>query len=282
MPRNPFKNEEEQWFDFPKKGSGSGQSFPTLVFQQGPQSNSRPWVNPNRLCPECKVQFNQTDFRRTKETCGHVKCRSCLVKSDDGCFTCEKLEKETRKVNKKTSSLSSSSRSSTLASLFATPQPPAHVCAHCENGNFDLKRDLEVHLKEKHNVEMYHACDLCHKVFTYKEDFERHKITHGEHPFKCSKCNWEFLKKMTLERHLKNIHKITEEAARKLANEVEEEYLKTLPLPVSPEKIEDLPQDDPEMFVIEIREEGDQAKDQDLTNQLESMSVSLRMCLNVK
>ncbi|ODM89386.1 putative zinc finger protein [Orchesella cincta] len=160
-------------------------------------------------CGECGMQFNHTDYRRATDNCGHVKCLKCLQKSNDCCATCEEKGKEDNKP--KPSSLSP------VGPLFKVPQrPPPHRCTHCDK-RFELKWNLEVHLNDTHDIEVYHACNRCHRTFTYEVDFERHMRIHDAQLYKCSICPAAFRRKDNLQRHLINLHKMSKEDIRELA-----------------------------------------------------------------
>lgn len=43
-------------------------------------------------CPECGVEINTTNFRWVKESCGHGKCRRCLLTAENGCLQCQQSD----------------------------------------------------------------------------------------------------------------------------------------------------------------------------------------------
>lgn len=42
----------------------------------------------HHLCPQCSLPFNTTTHRLIRESCGHEKCRQCLLSEDNGCEQC--------------------------------------------------------------------------------------------------------------------------------------------------------------------------------------------------
>ncbi|KAF4528740.1 hypothetical protein B566_EDAN017021, partial [Ephemera danica] len=44
-------------------------------------------------CPQCGAVPNNTSARLVHDSCGHLKCRMCLLKEEDSCMTCEGQQK---------------------------------------------------------------------------------------------------------------------------------------------------------------------------------------------
>lgn len=42
----------------------------------------------NEECPSCKQITNTSCSRLIKDSCGHSKCRMCLIYEEHGCKTC--------------------------------------------------------------------------------------------------------------------------------------------------------------------------------------------------
>lgn len=52
-------------------------------------------------CPNCEQPINSTSSRLIEDSCGHKKCRLCLVQEEEGCLTCQRLQKVSGKNKKK-------------------------------------------------------------------------------------------------------------------------------------------------------------------------------------
>lgn len=57
-----------------------------------PLDNHTDCTNMETNCPECGVEINTTNFRWVKESCGHGKCRRCLLTAENGCLQCQQHE----------------------------------------------------------------------------------------------------------------------------------------------------------------------------------------------
>lgn len=57
-------------------------------------------------CPNCRQITNTSDSRLVKDSCGHTKCRMCLLYEEQGCKTCRDLPQTGGNFGKKNLSLS--------------------------------------------------------------------------------------------------------------------------------------------------------------------------------
>ncbi|CAB3379567.1 Hypothetical predicted protein [Cloeon dipterum] len=50
----------------------------------------------NTCCPKCELPINSKQNRLVQDTCGHTKCRICLLKEETGCLECQQSEEQLR------------------------------------------------------------------------------------------------------------------------------------------------------------------------------------------
>jgi hypothetical protein len=46
-------------------------------------------------CPQCHRPIKSPHARLVEDSCGHKKCRLCLMKDEDGCRVCAAKDKTT-------------------------------------------------------------------------------------------------------------------------------------------------------------------------------------------
>lgn len=79
-------------------------------------------------------------------------------------------------------------------------------CPYCKE-HFNEKKELGVHLHEKHKDVRPFPCDICQWPFSTGRDLERHRMIHtNEKPFKCNLCTLVFNRKSTRDRHVEKVH----------------------------------------------------------------------------
>ena len=61
---------------------------------------------------------------------------------------------------------------------------------------------IKEYKKEKNNKNDKYVCDICQKVYTIKNSFQKHLITHEKKKYICTKCNARFSVYSKLKRHL--------------------------------------------------------------------------------
>ncbi len=68
----------------------------------------------------------------------------------------------------------------------------------------EIKEEIVLKLdKRKVNQSTKGICDICHKIFRNKNDFENHKLTHfGINPYTCDICHKEFRNKYNFRDHM--------------------------------------------------------------------------------
>ncbi|XP_067636666.1 zinc finger protein 879-like [Eurosta solidaginis] len=82
-----------------------------------------------------------------------------------------------------------------------------YLCSHCGT-TFVTERNLAQHLKRHQRMgeekpDKSHGCDVCGASFAKSGELRRHKLYHGERPFKCKYCELSFVRADDQRRHIR-------------------------------------------------------------------------------
>lgn len=81
-----------------------------------------------------------------------------------------------------------------------------HQCPQC-NYRSHSRGSVKRHVMYRHTGEKPHACSVCHRRFTAKENLQVHMRLHtGEKPFKCNLCSQRFTQKHHVRSHFLTRH----------------------------------------------------------------------------
>lgn len=172
-------------------------------------------------CPQCNTLLESPTVRLVQDSCGHRKCRLCLLKDESECqlclrsslkndvpkyeinhtgvITCSKAnikndekcirEEENNdfnvdfEINKSTTPISTSNKKLTSQPRrsYKTIVLPSHIVRTTNNG---------------------YLCNVCNKPFKTKSHVKYHSFCDGQKPLQCEKCDKGFVSKYHLEVHL--------------------------------------------------------------------------------
>lgn len=193
----------------------------------------------NQICLQCKKITNTTDNRIVRDSCGHSKCRTCLVNEIDGCLIClsgEKLAGSDRPLPAPTQARQADEESR----KDILNDAPVAVTAENENIDVNVKtrkrhpgvwpENIIVEEGKNGGQRMYycnvckkrfrarshvayhaycgglskpHVCTQCHKEFASRSHYEYHMRVHeGNRSFMCDTCGAGFYAKSKLKRHI--------------------------------------------------------------------------------
>ncbi|XP_015109800.1 zinc finger protein 577 [Diachasma alloeum] len=179
--------------------------------------------NPGKMsmeCPNCGKQTNFSDCRLIQDSCGHEKCRMCLLYEEEGCKTCNDLLRiiptfpPASQWNQFHGCLPDAEEQQPLDTIPFPPKPPdrnhivtlpgrpeRYKCTICQK-TFRNQKGKCYHDVCRTGVSPY-RCTLCAKTFAKKSHFEYHERTHtGYKPFSCSICSKAFPQRNKLNRHM--------------------------------------------------------------------------------
>jgi len=161
------------------------------------------------------VQIEKLDERSIEV---HMKPRSSLLKRNLPCLETTVVYRRCKKSNKfdRADNLDSEPRNSVIKDHEQSPPAPIDSSDRDQSGGYKLpdyqcsqcdfkslfKEELATHKKVVHPVR--HACDLCGKTFSRKNDLSRHLMLHsGERKYSCTFCDSKFIGSGDLHKHVR-------------------------------------------------------------------------------
>ncbi|XP_017472266.1 PREDICTED: zinc finger protein 26 [Rhagoletis zephyria] len=180
-------------------------------------------------CPRCGILVTENANRLVTDSCGHRKCRQCLL-ADDECMECQLqqrndlnnitshsidadivTEAEAAPVEKNDIVVKTSKKKGRK-----TVALPAHIrqeendsnsgvhyhCTKCDR-KFTSRSQQYYHLTCGSNASKKYKCLQCDKAFATSSHFNYHMETHAEHTYFCKECNKSFTNRMVLRKHEK-------------------------------------------------------------------------------
>lgn len=165
----------------------------------------------SEFCPQCKELIKESSKRIIKDSCGHEKCRFCLLKDVENCQQC--VENDSLNSNYSSSEHISSNFENTHITVITCNKILSSV---------DFKKDDNVELQKKmvldnNETEMYKAAQpivnattekFKSKLVSQKRRYERitvpsHVTIAGTPPtFTCTICKSEFKTKGHVKYHI--------------------------------------------------------------------------------
>ncbi|KAL2711455.1 zinc finger protein 271-like isoform X2 [Vespula squamosa] len=127
-------------------------------------------------CPNCRQVTNTSDSRLVKDSCGHTKCRMCLLYEEQGCKTCRDLPQTSGNFVELTNDNRINTESSVIGEEIILPlELVINKNSKCiyKDTNFDDKKDIyklsTVNTDtEKNSIKMYipkvESCDVSSNV----------------------------------------------------------------------------------------------------------------------
>ncbi|XP_022905302.1 zinc finger protein 260-like [Onthophagus taurus] len=169
-------------------------------------------------CPQCNSEISEPTQRLVQDSCGHQKCRICLLGDSEKCKQCfSKPQTNLSNTNsnkgviKYESSQPNGSKSKPNDFEKRSYQPiivPNHVSFN--NGVYSCKI-CKKEFKTKGHVKFHQycvggkmplKCKTCLKEFVSKSHLHVHLLSHEEKkPHVCAECNKTFVTKSKLKRH---------------------------------------------------------------------------------
>ncbi|XP_063984363.1 zinc finger protein 577-like [Diachasmimorpha longicaudata] len=169
-------------------------------------------------CPNCGKQTNFSDCRLIQDSCGHEKCRMCLLYEEDGCKTCNDLLRiiptfppdageqqpmgsipypspllpEDQRLQQKSPSPS--------GPPYALEPPPLPLPQPVRNK--PPKPPDRNHIVTLPGTPVRYKCTICLKIFRNLKGQCYHDVCRtGISPYHCTECGKTFVKKSHFEYH---------------------------------------------------------------------------------
>ncbi|XP_017031746.2 zinc finger protein 567 [Drosophila kikkawai] len=174
-------------------------------------------------CPRCSCEATGQN-RLVTESCGHTKCRLCLVADVSDCLECRVASQESgapaaqpdakpRTAADKCIVVTDQGYRCTVCNkdFRSRTQQYYHLacgndllkkfsCNEC-NRRFATRSHLQYHLSS-HENQSKHSCSVCHKRFKQQVVLKRHMRTHNTELHVCPHCQKEFRRESSLNDHL--------------------------------------------------------------------------------
>ncbi|KAI5699832.1 hypothetical protein M8J75_009440 [Diaphorina citri] len=160
-------------------------------------------------CPQCKGLVVCSESRLVQDSCGHIKCRMCLLSDSTQCYLCWQKNEH--------ASFIIEAPESDKDEKFTIPdyiqvipgEPVMYKCLKCKR-QFKVKYNCKYHIHCT-SLKAKLSCDICDKTFVNKSHLDYHKLSHQDlNPYECSNCHKGFKNKGKLNRHMK-IHSDSKE-----------------------------------------------------------------------
>ncbi|CAD6993217.1 unnamed protein product [Ceratitis capitata] len=184
-------------------------------------------------CPLCGVLLIGKANRLVTDSCGHRKCRSCLLAHDE-CTECLNQEQNISDSKKNINIVFEESQNLLSDNYMVTKKKverpsqchrtynewimiqttyyhlncgkvdsKKYKCQQCEKA-FSTKSHYNYHL-ETHAERTYY-CKHCKKAFTNRIVLQKHERSHSSKSFQCTECDRQFRNKESLSGHFRKLH----------------------------------------------------------------------------
>ncbi|KAI8046269.1 hypothetical protein M5D96_002471, partial [Drosophila gunungcola] len=141
-------------------------------------------------CPRCNCEATGEN-RLVTDSCGHMKCRLCLVADVSDCLECRIASEESARTPKQ-----QESKAITSADKRIVVTDRGYHCTR-----FATRSHLKYHLSS-HAKLPEHSCNACGKRFKQPVVLQRHMLTHSQEQHVCPHCEKVFRRKSSLKSHL--------------------------------------------------------------------------------
>ncbi|KAF5306491.1 hypothetical protein FQR65_LT07319 [Abscondita terminalis] len=164
-------------------------------------------------CPQCNTLLEYPLVRLVQDSCGHKKCRLCLLKDESQCQLClhksakeQFLQYETNHTGVITCNKAKLNNVNNEHGVNFEINEKQYNSNN--NSTSSLKKRsyktivLPNHISRSATTPTSYLCNICNKTFKTKSHIKYHSFCGGQKPLQCEKCNQGFVNKYHLEVHL--------------------------------------------------------------------------------
>ncbi|XP_017055245.1 zinc finger protein 846 [Drosophila ficusphila] len=173
-------------------------------------------------CPRCNCEATGQN-RLVTDSCGHTKCRLCLVADVSDCSECRIVSQESARIPEKQEAKVITSADQRILvtdqgyhctvcnkDFRSRTQQYYHLacgnellkkfsCKECSR-RFATRSHLNYHLSS-HENQSKHSCNTCGKCFKQLIVLQRHMVTHSQEQYVCPHCQKVFRRQSSLNSH---------------------------------------------------------------------------------
>ncbi|KAK7871971.1 hypothetical protein R5R35_004764 [Gryllus longicercus] len=178
-----------------------------------------------KKCPQCSCSVNSSVSRLIRDTCGHKKCRLCLVREEKGCLACEAKENsESQESNNENpdSPDALAINSDESSEVITTENNPSEANigesakviqenVSPEKASFvsktvkNKKLSLQGHIVVIPGTPQKYRCTICNKECSSKYTVQYHNYCGSKNKrYKCETCDKGFVTKSHYDYHMKS------------------------------------------------------------------------------
>ncbi|XP_060649366.1 zinc finger protein 454 [Drosophila nasuta] len=158
-------------------------------------------------CPRCNCEATGQN-RLVTDSCGHSKCRQCLLNDVADCLECNEATNNTIEVPQDTEIPAVESQ------LSHDESPASHITVteqgyHCSvcNKSFRSRTQQYYHRACGNEALKQFACTLCDRRFATRSHLKYHQNSHeNNEQHSCPVCHKNFKQQLVLQRHMR-VHK---------------------------------------------------------------------------
>lgn len=174
----------------------------------------------NEICPNCGKFTNSSSSRMIEDSCGHIKCRMCLLYEEQGCKSCELGQKQSSTGTEiiqiyleepENFPSTTPNTCTTITNNINTETNEDFIPCELDDSSKAEKEKEKTNSKKQTNrshiitlpgMPERYKCTVCEKIFRNKKGKCYHDVCiTGIQPYHCSICDRNFVKKSHFEYH---------------------------------------------------------------------------------
>ncbi|EDW16791.2 zinc finger protein 845 [Drosophila mojavensis] len=146
-------------------------------------------------CPRCNCVASGQN-RLVTDSCGHNKCRLCLLADEVACSECQL----TRELEPAADAVGQPVENVDYKHITSTTQ--GYHCSVC-NKSFRSRTQQYYHRSCGNEILKKFPCTQCSRRFATRSHLKYHQKSHNSPSFSCSNCSKTFRQELLLQRHMR-------------------------------------------------------------------------------